>query len=248
MKKLFFIIVFACCVSIGAQTLKGKVYDDESTVKGLSIINLTQKIETKTDDKGNFSIKASLNDSLMFYSLFHHPKTIIVTKKHHNEPNIFELKKIVNKLDEVLLSERLKDKQFEEEAYNINLKAIIEEDKKKNPHLYNAAPKYGLDFIQIIGYAVKLFKKKKKAAYVFRSISYNEFKALFETQSLFNDQLLEHSLKISKDHKFLFFEFCEAQHIDVHLLHKNKKLELLDELVLCSERFLLLIDTVKKED
>jgi len=248
-KKPIFFLSFLCFTFLlSAQTLKGKVYDAESTVKGLKIYNLTQKTETQTDENGDFIIKAKVNDSIFFQSLFHHPKTIVVSEKQLNQLIVFELKKAVNELDEVLISEDPKEKPFKEEAYNTNLKNIIEEDKKNNPHLYNAAPKYGLDFVQLIGYVVKLFRKKKSQEDIFSAIKYDQLSVLFKNNSFFNDKLLANGLNIPKDYKYLFFEFCEAQQINSQLLHKDKKLELLDKLVLCSQRFLLLVETATTED
>ncbi len=247
MKSLLLFILLCFSITGNTQILKGKVYDAEATVKGIEVLNLTKKITTKTDDIGEFNIRAEVNDSIKFQSLFHHPKIIVVKENQLKELIVFELKKAVNELDEVLISEDLKEKPFEEEVYSSNLKKAIAEDIKNNPHLYSAAPKYGLDIFQLIGLAAKLFKKKSKVP-EFVPLTYTDIQALFSGGSLFNEKLLKETLKIPLKHKFLFFEFCEAKQIDSKLLNKNENVELLEEFVLLSQKFLVIVEIAEAKD
>ena len=192
-----------------AQKVKGIIYDDETTVKGAKVLNITKKTTTHTDANGEFEITATINDTLYFQSLFHHPKYVTVSPNYFESTYVFELKKITNQLDVVKLSNNPKEKVFEEEAFNKNLDEILEHDKKNNPAKYNRVPKYGADIIQLIGMIGKLFKKKKNPEV--ETLTYNQIKTLFDTNAFFNQKLLAEDLKIPNDLQSLFFEFCEEK-------------------------------------
>ncbi len=91
-----------------SQNITGKIYDAESTAKGIKIYNLTQKVIAFSNEKGDFNIRVSVNDSLSFESLFHEPKTLIVKPQHLKEIFVIELKKIVNELDAVHIKKKQK--------------------------------------------------------------------------------------------------------------------------------------------
>src|SRR5690606_36409491 len=124
-----------------SQSIKGKVYDDAATVNGAKIVNITQQILTYTNDKGDFQIDAALGDSIVFSSLFHFEKTIKVTKSSFEDVMVVELKKVVNELDEVVLTkESTIEKTFDPVVESEILQTQILNDIKANPHLYSAAP------------------------------------------------------------------------------------------------------------
>lgn len=245
-KLLLIVLCFSTSLSIKAQEVDGIVYDAESTVKGIKVLNVTQKIITTTNDKGEFKLKAKVSDTLYFESLFHEPKYVIVNKDYFESTYVFEVKKLVNKLDEVLLKDKPKAKEFEEDAFNKTLNDVIELDKKKEFQKYTPAPKYGVDFIQVIGLVGKLFKKKKKSAP--KIITYNQLKKLFETNTFFTQKLLTEELKIPNELHSLFFEFCETKAIEERLLNYNTRVELLDLFVKYSQEFLLLVEMAKEKD
>ena len=76
MHQLKFVIIFLLPISIFSQNITGKIYDQESTVKGAKIHNTTKRITTYTDNKGYFKLSASINDTLVFTSLFHKEKRL----------------------------------------------------------------------------------------------------------------------------------------------------------------------------
>jgi len=228
--------------SVNAQTLKGKVYDATATVKGIKVSNETQKRVTATDAKGNFTIEAKVSDTLLFESLFHHPKAIILTEIHFEDIAVFELKKVINELDEVEIKAETEQPIFEEETYNEELHNLIKEDIKNNPLKYKPVEAtYGIDFIAIIGLVGKLFKKKNKAP-IYEPITYTQMDSLFNNSSFFNKQLITENLKIPEDKRYLFYDFCEAKYMSSELLKEEKKMELLEQLVLNSQLFLILLE------
>ncbi|MCC1483622.1 hypothetical protein [Winogradskyella immobilis] len=245
-KKLFVLFLTVSPYIVASQTVNGIVYDAESTVKGIKVLNITQKILTSTNDKGEFQLKAKIKDTIFFESLFHEPKYVIVNKDYFESTYVFEVKKAVNELGEVVVKNQPKTKEFEEESFNRTLKDVIELDKKKEPQKYTAAPKYGADLVQLIGLVGKLFKKKKVPEP--KKISYNQLVKLFETNTFFNQNLLVNDLKIEKELQPLYFEFCEAKEIEERLLNYNSRVQLLDLFIKYSDEFLLVIEMAKDKN
>lgn len=226
-----------------AQTLKGKLYDATTTIKGAKVYNKTQHSITTTDVNGNFSIIAKINDTLAFESLFHRPKQVILTKIHFEAIAVFELTKIINALNEVEIKANAEQPIFEEKTYNVALKNLIAEDIKRNPHKYVPIQKnYGVDFIYLFKKAYDLVKRKKHKSLTYQTIKHTQLDSLFKKSSLFNDDLLIKDLKIPKINKYLFFDFCEAKHISSELLLEKNKMQLLDKLVSNSQLFLILLE------
>jgi hypothetical protein len=226
-----------------AQTLKGKVYNATSTVKNIKIFNETQKRVTATNAEGYFSMIAKVNDTLLFESIFYHPKVIILKDYHFDDIAVFEIENIVSELDEVEIIAEPQQPVYEEETYNLELQNLIQEDIKNNPHLYKPpVTAYGVDFIYLIGEVVKLFKKNKPKPPVYKRITYKQMDSLFDKSLFFNKQLIRKNLKIPKDKTHLFYDFCEAKYISSELLKDENKMQLLEQLVLNSQLFLILLE------
>ena len=245
--SILFLIVSLPFLS-NSQTLKGKLYDATTTIKGVKVYNKTQHSVTATDAKGNFSIIAKVNDTLVFESLFHHPKLVTLTKTHFEDIAVFELTKIINQLDEVELLAEPEQPVFEEKTYNVALKNLIAEDIKRNPHKYQRSHEnYGVDFIYLFKKVFDLVKRKKYKSPIYQPIGYKQLDSLFKKSALFNDDLLIKDLKIPKINKYLFFDFCEAKQISSELLLEKNKMQLLDELVSNSQLFLILLEEYGEE-
>lgn len=244
MIKLIRILIIFLPFSIVSQTISGKIYDHESTVKGATIVNKSQNIKSYSDDKGHFKIKASVNDSILFYSLFHKQQILKLDEIHFNDVIVIELKKAVNDLEEVTIKNDVKEKTFSPIEHNTTFNSQLKNDLKNRPYLYGATPSNGLDLIQIANLIGSLFKKKKIKSIV--EIKYQQFDSLFSNDSFFNKKLLINDLKIEKEYQSLFFEFCEAQFINNKLLSEKSKFLLLDKLITCSEEFLTILSEYKK--
>lgn len=250
MRLSFFIVLFVLFTTeINAQTLKGKVYDSISTVKNIKVFNETQNRITATNSDGDFSIIAKVNDTILFESLFYHPKVVILKPIHFEGIAVFELEKIVSELDEVEILAEPEQPVFKVETYNIELQNLIKEDIKNNPGLYQpAGAAYGVDFIYLIGQFAKLFKNKNKyKAPVYKPINYKQMDSLFSKSSFFNERLVTDNLKIPEDKVHLFYDFCEAKQISSELLKDENKMQLLEEFVLNSQLFLILLEEYGEE-
>ena len=247
----FIILTLLLCVPFiqNAQTLNGKVYDAKGVVKNIKVFNNTQNRVTLTNTDGNFSISAKVNDSISFESLFYHKKTVVLQNIHFESTAVFELKEILTELDEVEVKAEPEQPVFEVVTYNIDLQNILKEDIKNNPHLYKpAGATSGVDFVYLIGAVVKLFKKNKIKTPIYQPITYTQMDSLFDKSSFFNIQLITENLKIPEDKKYLFYDFCEAKQISSELLKDENKIQLLEELVLNSQLFLILLEQYGEEN
>ncbi|TCK68965.1 hypothetical protein DFQ05_0475 [Winogradskyella wandonensis] len=245
LKQISFFFLLITSIYSLSQNVNGIVYDAESRVKGVKVLNITQKILTTTNDQGEFTLKAKINDTLSFQSIFYKPIFTIVKPDYFKSTYVFELQKIVNELEAVNIKDKPKEKLFGEKAFNANLKDVIALDKKKEPQKYNAAPKYGLDFIQVAKLIGKLFKKKKRD--VPNTLKYNQYKLLFEENNFFTKKMLTEDLKIPEKYHSLFFEFLEEKSIPESKLNYNQRLQLLNDFTLYSEEFLLIVKMAEDE-
>ncbi|WP_225035813.1 hypothetical protein [Winogradskyella sp. SM1960] len=226
-----------------AQTLNGKVYDAKGSVKNIKVFNETQKSITLTNTDGDFSINAKVNDTISFQSLFYHPKAVALKDFHFEGTAVFELEEILTELNEVEVKAEPEQPVFVEETYNTELKNLIQEDIKNNPHLYQPpGATSGVDFVYLISAVVKLFKKNKYESPVYQPITYTQMDSLFNESSFFNKQLLTDNLKIPEGRKHLFFDYCDAKQISSEMLKEENKMQLLEELVLNSQLFLILLE------
>ncbi len=236
MLKQFLFLTFLVPVAILAQqTLNGKVYDDQTTVKGARIYNETQNTIQFSNDNGEFSIEAEIGDNLVIHSLFHDKIYITLTASHFENIAVFELKKFTNELSEVEIIRR-KDKKFDSIASNEDMSIQIANDVKNRPYLYNGAPSGNMDFMAIGRLIGNLFKKKNKIPDIIY-LSSKDIENIFKKNSFFTQKLLMDDLNIKPTHNYLFFEYCSAQNIDSKLIDEGRTLELLEQFLIYSREF-----------
>jgi hypothetical protein len=232
---------------MSSQNVLGKVYDDEAIVSGAKVINRTKNTLTYTDTNGNFKVEASINDSIVFKSLFHHEKIVVLKKSDFDDSIVIELKKAINDLNEVLIKKEPDSKPFDPLETNTTMKNQILEDIKRNPHLYSKGSNGNMDFIAIAKLIAGLFKSKKPKEAAITFVSYDELVKLFKTDTYFNDQFLKTELEIEEDYKYLFYQFCEATSIESKLLLVENRFYLLDDLLKCSDAFLEILNSDQKD-
>lgn len=244
--KQFYILVFICLSAISnAQTIKGFVYDAETTVKGARLINSTENTLNYSNDKGYFELKAKPSDTLLVFSYFHIQKIMVVTPEMFEDEIVIELKKITNQLDEIELVNQ-KNKTFD--SINVQTTTAKQGQIAFKKRVFGSGQNYQptLDVIGLIGAIGKLFKRKNKLPQI-RLIEADDLLSLFESSSFFNENLLLQQLNIPKDYHYLYFEYCSAQNINYNLIAAKKDVELLDLLNTYSLEFLELLETYKKD-
>ena len=235
---------------INAQSVKGIIYESETSAKQILVSNKTQSIKTYSDNEGFFTITAKVNDTLVFGSLFHKSKNIIIKPIHFKETMVVELNKVVNQLSEVLISNEPAVKAFEAKEHTTKVNNQIKEDIKRRPYLYGPPSRGNLDFIAIAKLIGKLFKRKtskQEAYYQVKTINYDDLKSLFESDPFFNIDLLHNELQIPEDYKYLFYEYCETKEIDKNLLEKENNFLLLDAFMTTSKEFIKILKDYKKD-
>lgn len=244
---LKYILLFLLPISIFSQTINGKVYDNESTVKGIKVYNINQKILTYTNNEGDFTISAIANDTLLFESLFHYTKMIKLKESDFNDIVVFELKKSLNALGEVLISDDNED--FNPLEYTQNAESALERDMKNNMQLYIPESSYssGMNFVAIAKMIGKLFKRKNKKQPV-AYVTQKDLDSLFKQDDLFNLKLLQDDLNIPEKYALLFLDYCETRNINKDLILKENRVILLDSMVNFSKDFLEITETFETSE
>ena len=126
MNKAFFIFLFFL-LSITASSaqevtiLKGQILSDSLDGSSINIVNLTRKVGTTNNSKGEFEVAAAIGDSLFFSSVQYEPLEIVVTEE--------VLEKAVMK---VYLTERVNE-LAEVTISNINLSGNLNNDLSTIP-------------------------------------------------------------------------------------------------------------------
>ena len=199
MKKLLLLIFTFLPFCSKAQTINGKVYDAETTVKGALVVNMSQNIMTYTNDEGDFNIEAKLKDTLYISSLFHTKTFIEIKKEDFSHIVVIEVKKTINELDAILLRDA-RVRKFDSIKMASQLKNQIKEDMESNPINYQAAPSGNMNFIAIFSMISRLFKSKKTKETEIIPITYKDLDSLFKKDYFFNETLLTTDLNIPKEY------------------------------------------------
>ncbi|MGR7814592.1 hypothetical protein [Lacinutrix undariae] len=229
-----------------AQTISGMVYDADASVKGVKVYNSSRHTMTYSDERGEYKIAASVNDTLTFKSLFHNEKSYTLKATDFEDFLIIELKKIVNTLDEVYITDAPKFKEFDPVEANETVQQQFKADIKNNPHLYQKSPSGNMDLVAIAGMVAGLFKNKNSSSAP-NMASYEDLSAYFKTDTFFTNTLLNEDLNIPETYHPLFLEYCSTKRINTNLLTKENRMLLLDALFNYSAAFLKLVESQKKE-
>ena len=128
------------------QQLYGKLTSDEISVNSIFIINKTTGEETKSNNKGNFSLYTGTGDILVIYSPDIVPMEIKLNADNFNKmPFIIALTAQAKELDEVVLEKQV-------DAVSLG---IVPKDQKKYTHadrrLYTAGDFKPIHLLGILG-------------------------------------------------------------------------------------------------
>ena len=237
-----YFIVFLFPLTVFSQEITGKVYDSETTVKGIDVFNVSQKTIAYTDGDGNFAISASVGDTISFHSTFHNPKIIKLKQDDFDNTMIVELVKTINRLNEILLQNNIDPSNFNAIKQEQSIEKTVTEDSKVNPHLYGTSSQYGFDIIRIVGMVSKLIKDKKAKNKPIQLMSAASIDSLFKNDPFFNQNLLANDLKIPESQQQLFFDYCESNKLDKKLIEKeNKLLPMIISNVIATENLYIII-------
>lgn len=196
-----------------SQNISGKIYDEKSTAKGIKVYNKNKNNWVYSYEDGTFNIKATVNDTLIFSSIFYHEKQLKILPQHFDTVTVIELAKIVNNLEEVLLTDTGKEKPFNEARYSVKLSNQIKNDIKNNPHLYGLMPSGGIDLVHLV-YLISGFFKKKNKKETATYTDYKDLDLLFSKKNIFTKKLIVNDFKIPHEFTTLFFDYCASKNID----------------------------------
>lgn len=219
---------------LSAQEVSGKILLGSTAAKNVRIQNITRKFNTYSKETGRFRIKANLQDTLIFGSAFYESKQFIVDSTALERPVKIHIKKKRFNLTEVILNAKGRD-TLDVKKYNTSFQQKLSQDKQKHPYLYR--PNHGNIGNLYLFVRNLISGKPKKNPKVIPDITADNLKNLFTEDSLFNDDLLQNTFKISPKESYLFFVYCEDQHLDGTLLKENHRFQLLDHLVDLAKKF-----------
>lgn len=231
--SLSFFFTFFIGFSQTGKNINGKVLCEEIALTGIDIVNMTTKKVATTDNKGNFTIAATVNDELYIISKEHSDRKIVVTHNALKSNLIIELTKKTIELEEVKIEQKtlggFKVSQADIDAVKLE-KQIT---RPVNTSVYTGEIVNGMDFVRIAKGIAKLFKNKDKDAkpskqeVVFKDYVANHFQEKFYTKTL----------GLKKEEIFIFIELCNADPNSKIVVQNENKLEMMDFLITKSMLF-----------
>lgn len=232
--RLILICLFSFPSLLFAQSVSGTIYGDNNIIlEYISVTNITQNLETFSDNNGFFTIEANQNDTLLFSSSFYVDKKVLITNDYNKKDVVIQLEQSRNNLDEVIIKNII----FDEEKFSSNFKNQILYDVDHNMQAYEKPSNGRVDFRKIFKRVNKVLskKKEKKPSVEPNSISYSDLKLLLLEQN-FNNEKLTEVLKIQEENIDLFIDFCRGK-IKRELLEEKNNFLLLDKLIGVSLEF-----------
>ena len=115
-KRFLYVFVLAIAQTAFSQTVEisGKI-DSKIDVENIHVINKTAQVFTITNQKGEFKITVKMNDTLMFSSIQHKPKTVVIDKNMLLFKAVrVNLEEQINELNEVVVGKVLTGNLFKD--------------------------------------------------------------------------------------------------------------------------------------
>jgi hypothetical protein len=225
------------CFSQNEELLKGKVVNQNRPIKDVDIINFNTKVQTTSDQFGNFSIAAKKNDLLVFISKNYDVKRLIIN------PNLFDnnsfsvaLNLKPEELKEVVIAKMPSIKLSIDKSYEQGKLDDLEVKKrgeKLRTGVYDGTTENGPDLIRIGGMIRGLFIKDKEPSK--EKAPYIEFAVL--AKSTCNQIFYLEKLKLKPDEIDLFLQFCDADPKSKTLIEHNNILSMMDFLTVKNIEF-----------
>ncbi len=210
MKLKLLLLLFACTspfiYSQSHKLLRGKVMSDNFVLEKVDVINKNTQTGTRTNEKGEFILSASVNDSILFYVKDYNLKGIKLNLEDLETNNIIvRIDKKPEELKEVVIHRVDVDWEFDkkwEQLKRDEVEVYRKSKTLKNPGVYDGTIENGMDFVKIGKMLFGgLFKGKKEKA-----INPEEFKEVAKTS--FDEKFYTETLKLKKQEIEAFLTFC----------------------------------------
>lgn len=234
-----FVLIFPAMAAQGQ--VKGKITTEDKAAANIKIENLTQHSFTFSDEVGQFTLEAVVNDTLLVNDVFYELQHWVVNRDMLEKGIEIQLQKKEFALEEVVLI--APSKKFDVTQFDKDFKAEIEKDMVEHPYLYQPPGTYGNggNLLGLVVLAVEgvgsLLGIQKKEREVVRYVSFEDLENIFDEDDFFNNDLLVNTLQIDSDKKFLFFAYCEDRNINADLLKSENHFLLLDKLLTYAKGF-----------
>lgn len=248
LKKILFLLLIYFPLFLGAQNkkvlLKGKTIDSLGIIKNVNIVNLKTKQGTFSNDQGLFRIYASKGDTLLFSSIQHISKKIIVSTKNIQtkeinillKSNVYALNEITLKknnlkgiltIDIKALPKSKRDSVLKDNLNfsNVNLNDVdlrIDDNKRAMPPITIVDPNKKFEGLNLLGFLS--LKKKRFKPIIKDNFDKNEIPNKLLTE-LGEDYFFK-TLKIPRQQYQHFLEFCDLPKIQ-NLYKKGKLLQII---------------------
>ncbi|PCH52308.1 MAG: hypothetical protein COC22_04275 [Flavobacteriaceae bacterium] len=259
MKKLLFFLIFASSLtSLWSQTnqrieVNGIILSENNENEGISVFNISSNEGTITNNKGEFVIKATVNDSIEISALQFKPTIVLVDEGVIKDKKIkIYIVEQINELDAVLLSIGLSG----------NLSSDIKKAKKPSRFVIDIGDVGALEQIDrsfgnntvfndlnsVVNKGQlynainvgEIFKSKKKLTA--NNKIEQKIKSL-ELVHVYSPAMIEKMFKVPGDQVYNFIDFLESNGIDHELCEPENELKLMNYLLKQRKLFLKLNET-----
>jgi len=208
--KLKLLLLLSICISTFtySQThklLRGKVMSENFLLQNVEVVNRNKQINTKTNEKGEFILEASVNDSILFYDKDYHLKGIKLSLEDLETNNIIiPIHRKPEELKEIVIHKVSVDWKYDkswEQLKRDEVAVYRKSNALKNPGVNDGTIENGMDFVKIgkmlFGGLSKRNKEKAANPENFKDVAKTTFDQKFYTETL--------QLKQEEIERFLIF-------------------------------------------
>lgn len=237
--KIVFVLVFLAMVSdLSAQQsvlLAGIVKSDSVPLADIHVLNLSSRKGTISNREGEFAIRVSPKDTLVFSGIQFHTLGIIVEKKllERRILNV-ELVPKIEELSEVELKGHDLDGLFYIDTKRLrdSLPLVTDEAVDFSDQGYNdpTSSNYVVPSANILNLVSKIGKKKRQENQKQASILQQKRQAPANIRKDLGDEVFEQQLGIPKLHIEPFIRYCQKKNI-LDLYVEGRMIEVIDILV-----------------
>lgn len=230
--------------------MEGKVFADSIETYQINVININKKLGSITSNTGEFSIRANLEDSIVFTSLQHKTYTLQVSQSNLEKDNSIFLELQINELPEVKISqydlsgdltkdiEQVQVEFLDQRKLGFGMPRELTIEKRKLRAAYSSSGAIPLDFI-IMSLNGQLKKLKQQLEIANTKAIKNEI--LYKTSA----DLIVNDLKIPEIYIEDFAYFCAEDDNIISVLNQDNPLAFIDALKLKAKDYLELKDLTK---
>lgn len=238
MNKIYTLIILIGSLNstFSQSNFSGIVTSQSIPLSKVEIINLTKKISTKSNERGEFQIQVEVNDEIIFYLKDYTQLNEKIKNEHLTTQNNIVLVKRPIELGEIKIVKAPK-------VYIINdyeslkmAKIHKEQLQPKVVGVYTGEIQNGIDFI---GITDKLFTLIGKIFKKNEDVKKNKMKISFEDYIVKNfgqDYLLK-KLYLQENEFELFLKFCKDDNQTASIIDNDNKLDVLEYLMKKAKEF-----------